>query len=296
MKKLLILLIFTISTMGFSQEKLDISNQAIKAYSEKRYKEAGDKFLLLYRLYKKEGIDSPEFKYNAAVSYMQIGNWEQASLLLEDLNNLGYSKNIEEPESFYENLIYAYYQSKQWKKGIEQAHIALSKFPDNESIAQLLASLYYESGDSENFKKILIQKINSGNANSSDCFNLGVLMGEENNFDEAKKYYLKAIDLDKENANAYFNLGALILSQEEAFVNVMNINLNDNSYENEAYQLFSEKRKEIHREALPYLEKAYKYDPENRNNIDVLMQIYASLGKEQKLLEFEKKYGKQTDD
>ena len=77
--------------------------------------------------------------------------------------------------------------------------------------------------------------------------------------------------------NARINIAASILAKEASIVEEMN-NLGMSKADTKKYDELSEKRKEIYREALPYLEKVMEMDPENKEAMRTSMNIYYQLG------------------
>lgn len=94
MKKILFFLFFSISLVTLGQE-LDISlinKQAIKAYNDKNYEEAGKKYLELSNYFLQSDIYfSNFFKYYSAISYQNAGLKEEALKLFSELVDQNYT-------------------------------------------------------------------------------------------------------------------------------------------------------------------------------------------------------------
>ena len=116
-------------------------------------------------------------------------------------------------------------------------------------------------------------------------FNLGVISFEQGKIDEARNNYEKAIELKEDYGDAYLNLAIVIMDQERAIVDEMNQNLSDF----DKYDELLEKQRGVHRQALPYLEKADKYS-RSVNTVQFLMNIYQTLEMDEKAVEFTNLY------
>ncbi|MRI64316.1 hypothetical protein EDM00_10010 [Ornithobacterium rhinotracheale] len=193
-------------------------------------------------------------------------------------------------EELFSNLTYAYYQTKDFEKGIKVAQAGLQKFPKNENMNNMLSAMYYESGDTLKFISDLQAKVDKNNANATDFYNLAKLMDDaKGDKAKVKEYYLKAIELDPNMSNAYLNLSLLIIEPEAEYVKQMNSNLGSSAKEKKIYAENAAKRKKLYQEALPYLEKAYKLDENNPSLIKVLQNTYDVLGQDEKFMEMKKK-------
>ncbi|MBV7441507.1 hypothetical protein KRX57_08740 [Weeksellaceae bacterium TAE3-ERU29] len=198
------------------------------------------------------------------------------------------SKSLE--EELYNYLVYGYYQTEDYEKGVEAAKKALEKFPNNDNINQLLSSMYYKSGNVDEFIGVLQRKVDSGTGTAVDYFNLGKILDDSNGEPEKiREYYEKAIELDPNMTNAYLNLSLFIIKPEMEYVEMMNKNRGSSAKEKKIYNENAAKRKALYQEALPHLEKAYNLEPKNITLIKVLQDTYDILGKDDKFLEMKKK-------
>lgn len=193
-------------------------------------------------------------------------------------------------EELFSNLTYAYYQLKDFDKGIKAAQAGLQKFPKNQNMNNMISAMYYESGDTDKFISDLQAKVDNNTANATDYYNLAKMMDDaQGDKAKVKEYYLKAIELDPNMSNAYLNLSLLIIEPEADYVKLMNSNLGSSAKEKKIYNENAAKRKKLYQEALPYLEKAYKLDENNPSLIKVLQNTYDVLGQDDKFMEMKKK-------
>ena len=198
------------------------------------------------------------------------------------------SKSLE--EELYNYLVYGYYQTEDYKKGIDAAQKALDKYPNNDNISQLLSSMYYKTGDVDQFVGVLQEKIDNGTATAVDYFNIAKILDDSNGDKEKiRQYYEKAIELDPNMTNAYLNLSLFIIKPEMEYVSIMNENRGSTAKEKKIYKENAAKRNALYQEALPHLEKAYNLQPDNITLIKVLQNAYDVLGKDDKFREMKEK-------
>lgn len=307
-----------------------VFEEANSAFQAKDYTKAYNKFLESYYISKALGNENQLFAYYSAVAALQTEEKAKAIDLLQKLADEGftgvqtrYIASLKETgqdasfpskaemdtqvklglytnprvettdsmeEELYNNLVFAYYSTEQFENGIEAAQKALNKFPNNESIDQMLSAMYYKSGNSDQFISDLKKKAESGKATASDYFNLAKMLDDSGaDKEEIKKYYKKSIELDPEYANSYLNLALVITEPEKEYVELMNANLGSSKKEQKIYNENAAKRKVLYDEALPYLEKAYQFSPDNVSLLKVLMNAYDVLGNDDKYMELKNK-------
>ena len=103
-------------------------------------------------------------------------------------------------------------------------------------------------------------------------------MEHESGIEEALPYFKKAVELAPESSKCLFDLGRYYYNQTVK-IQQENPNLSGKA--------LSAKVKPLYEQALPYLEKAYKVDPQNTDAKVALRNIYYQLGDEAKLNEIE---------
>lgn len=303
---------------------------ASEAINNKNYSLSGDKYMEAYYLKKALGDDSKLIKYFSGVSYLQIDKKEEAAEILQELLDEGFTgvqtqflanekksgeivsfsskkdmdlqmksglftnprvnKTESMEEDLYSNLTYAYYNLKEWEKGLKVAESGLKKFPENKNMSSLISSMYHNSGQSDKFVENLKEKVNSGNASAVDYFNLAKSVEDMGgNNDDVKKYYKKSIELDPDFDKSYINLAFNIISPEKGYVEKMNANLGTSSKEKKIYKENSDKRKALYQEALPFLEKAYQLKPDDEVLIKILTNTYEVIEDDDKYFKMRKK-------
>jgi tetratricopeptide (TPR) repeat protein len=114
-------------------------------------------------------------------------------------------------------------------------------------------------------------------------YNLGVIYGEQEEFEEAINYYKKSLKLDPNYSPAYLNLVGLILEGESALVDQMNeLATSTKRSDYEKYDKLKAEREELYASCLPYLEKLIEIDPKNLEALKTAKNIYYTVGNNQK--------------
>lgn len=186
------------------------------------------------------------------------------------------------------NITLIYIQQDEPEKALKAIEKAKEENPDDISIMQAEADLYYKMDKVDKYNEVMKEVVKMDPENPSLFYNLGVSSEQLGDKESAKEFYEKAIELDPEMVNAYINLAALTLSEERAIVEEMN-QLGNSKADNKKYQELGEKKKEYYEEALPYLEKASELDPENMDALQTRLNIYYQLGKDEEAEELQKK-------
>jgi tetratricopeptide (TPR) repeat protein len=89
------------------------------------------------------------------------------------------------------------------------------------------------------------------------------------------KYYKRAIELNPEYADAHNNMAVLILNKDQEIIEKMNV-LGNSAADNKKYDEYKLQRLEVYKEAIPYLETAFKIKP-NIFTAKTLMNIYSQI-------------------
>ncbi|MBZ9786659.1 tetratricopeptide repeat protein [Psychroflexus sp. CAK57W] len=186
------------------------------------------------------------------------------------------------------NVSLIYIQQDQPDKALVAIEKAKEENPDDISIMQAEADLYYKLGKVDKYDEVMKEVVKMDPENPSLYYNLGVASEQLGDKESAKEYYLKAIELNPEMVNAYINLAAITLSEERDIVEQMN-KLGNSRADNKKYQELNERKKQFYIDALPYLEKATELDPTNLDALQTKLNIYYQLGKNEKAKELKNK-------
>jgi len=287
------------------------------AYELKDYSVSSKNFENAYRVSTKDTL----YLYYAAVTASGVQEFDRALVLLEELDDLGYtgietefyavnketgeeevfqSKSMRDismkggnylkpgqriTESKQEEIvtsIASIYKSKgENEKALNAIFKARKANPEDLNLLISEANLHFQLGDNEKYKELLKEATLKDPNNPELQFNLGVMTQESGDFDLAKTYYDKAIELDPNYTNAQINMAAMILEKEKGLIKEMN-SLGSSSADNKRYDELKLQRAEIYKNSIPYLEAVMKTDPTNLNAAKTLMNIYSATGETEK--------------
>lgn len=142
------------------------------------------------------------------------------------------------------------------------------------------ANIYLKMDNKVRFREKMEEALKYRPNNPDLYFNIGVIYQEVDNFYKARLYYGKAIEVGPTYSSAYLNTAAVILIADDSLVQKMN-NLGATEADNKEYDRLVEKRNDMFREAIPYLEKAYDYGEEEAKN--TLNNIYSMLNMDKRV-------------
>ena len=111
-------------------------------------------------------------------------------------------------------------------------------------------------------------------------FNLGVGAANAGNAEKALGYYKKALEIDPNYAGANLNIAALMLGQDKEIIEQMN-SLGNTKADNKKYEELKDKRLQLYKDAIPYLEKATSGETPNIEAVRTLYNIHVQLGNDE---------------
>jgi len=267
-------------------------NKAVGAFEETQYLKARDGFMAAKEVNESYGGIDTLSTYYGGISAEYGGDTTTALNLYQSLIDAGYK----EP-NLYASVANIYKGLKQYDKGLEVCAKGLEMFPEDFNIIISETNLYLANGNSEMAIKDLQRALEKTKDNPTIYFAVGVQYNiisddttksetvRQESFLMAEKAYLDAIRLDSVYYDANYNLGALYVNKVASIVEKANaLPLGDPGYDplkKEADQMLLK--------AIPYLEKAASLNPEDKNALISLKEIYARLGMYEKLKDVDAK-------
>lgn len=220
-------------------------------------------------------------KYIIAVVARQAGDTDNAMKLHKEL----YDKGTEEAAIYagYSQLLFA---DGQEDEGLKVLSAGREKFPDNSDI--LFAEINYYIGKQQ--FDVLEQKLTAAIAQEPDNTGLYNALGnvymnlsQDSTMSQEKsddymassiKYFNEAISREEDNVDAVYSIGSLHFNRAVAKAQEMN-GLGTSKADQTRYDQLNNEINELFTEALPYFERAEKLDPNDRNTLIALKEIYA---------------------
>ena len=164
---------------------------------------------------------------------------------------------------------------------------ARADFPREQALIIEELNIYLIAGQFELAKENLMLAAEQDPTNEILWFSLGSVYDNLGMQDEAVDAYLKSLGIKADYFDANYNLGALYFNKAVQMVNEANDMWKPRMNKDEAAKQKSleEGGKAMFSTALPYLEKALEVEPNDRETLRSLRDIYARVGMDEKMLE-----------
>ncbi len=186
------------------------------------------------------------------------------------------------------NMTLIYVEQGNNEKASDLMKSARAENPNDISLMRTDANMSYKSGDLVRYNEILNEIIAADPSNPENYFSIAALVGEMGNKEKAVEYYEKVLQLNPNHEGALINISVLKLAEEDVLVEEMN-NLGNSAADFKRYDELKKQRESIYVKTLPYLEKAYKLNPNNTEVVRTLMNIYGTMGNDVKYQEMKAK-------
>lgn len=292
----------------------ELARRAIQASQKKEFKKAFDDFMRVYEIKKKPFISQLDTSmlYNGAVMAQNAKMYDTALDINKKLLKLGYkgvtfsavnkesgektvfpsrevmnqmvqSGRFKDPsvEGNVEPSLYQTTSSLALNQGDTAYYQKLvqegrEKYPDNAQLLRAELQILFDKKEYDKALGNLDQAIANEPENPDMYYNKGVILQTEmQRFEEALKSYKKTLELDSGYTDALYMTSIIYIDSANAVGDRMNDLPLD---EEEKYEKLKSRQKSIFEEALPYLERAYKANPEDPQVVKALRQVYRALG------------------
>ncbi len=172
-------------------------------------------------------------------------------------------------------------------KALTTLQNARGDFPREQALIIEELNIYLVAGEFERAKENLMLAAEQDPTNEILWFSLGSVYDNLGMQDEAVEAYMKSLAIKEDYFDANYNLGALYFNKAVQMVNDANDMWKPRMSKDEsAKQTEMEKGgKAMFSSALPYLESALDVDPDDRETLRSLRDIYARVGMDDKMLE-----------
>ncbi|MBI1267309.1 MAG: tetratricopeptide repeat protein [Cryomorphaceae bacterium] len=272
-------------TTGLGRVLSQSMNVAIENYNSQKYAEAANYFLLGDKT-TSAAFDSAYTQaiYNAALSFEKAGDIDNAVKYYNRCGELEYQ--VPEVYLFVANLLN---NNERTDEALEVLKGAREKYPRDKNLIIEELNIYLRRGNFEAAEANLKLACEQDPTNEVLYFSMGSVYDNLGKSDEAVSAYKKALELKSDYFDANYNLGALYFNQGVAKVNEAN---DVPPSQNKRYKILLEEATGIFNTALPYLESAHTANPEDKDTMRSLRDIYARIGKDDKMLEMKNKLEK----
>ena len=252
-------------------------NSAIASYQANDFVKTTDHFekkLLIDKspLFKSDATIDTAIYYNTGLAAMNAKLYTKAIVYFTDCTKYGYNGG-----SSYAQIIAAYQLLGTKEDTIKSVQImkeAFKKYPNEQSINVQLINYYIMTNKADSAISYLDKAIEKEKENSSFYLAKGVALDRLGRQDEAVEVYKKATEIKPENADAYYNIGVIYFNRGVKQFDVANaVPTNDQA----RYEVEKKKADDYFKDAVPYLEKAVKYNPTDTYILDQLKNLYYRL-------------------
>lgn len=290
----------------------DLVNSAVDDNNEKRFKEAGEKLYMSYKLSPKD----TSYLYYAASSAVNGGHYEQALKYYGELKDIGYdgsgivykATNAETGEvvemdkvqrdimiksgdftdpidektpskkaEIVKNMALIYTQLGQDDKALQAYKDARAQNPNDVNLLLNEANLQYKLGDKDKFKTLMAEAAAMAPDNPDLQYNIGVINMEQDNIPEARAAYKRTLEIDPGYVNAQLNLSTTYVNEGNGLIDEMN-SLGSSKADIDRYEELKKQKDDLFLEGATILEDALKTNPGNQGVLTQLKNIYGALG------------------
>ena len=259
-----------------------IVNQGVEMYNAEKFAEAYELFktanVLAGVLDQKDSLAV----FNAAISAEKAGKKEEAIAMYQIAADINY-----QAEDAITSIARLYKELGNDAKARETLKIGRERFPNNQAMIIDELNFYLASEKFQEAATNLELAIKNDPNNEILHFALGVAYENLGNVEKAMVSYQKALELKADYFDPDYNLGAMVYN-----VGVeLNNEANELDYRTKGKQIdaLNAKANTKFKEAVEFLEVAHKIDPNDKNTISSLTQIYVRLGMNEKYKEMKAK-------
>lgn len=220
-------------------------------------------------------------KYITAVVAGQAGDQAAALELFGEL----YEAEYDDP-NVYAGYAQSLIASGDEDKGLEVLTAGRERYSDNSDILFAEINYYITKQDFATLE----QKLQEAIAKEPDNIGLYTALGntymnlstdttateeqQEQYMEKSIAYYNDALEREPDNVDATYSIGSLYFNKAVALTNEMN-QLGTSKADQQRYDELNTEINELFEQALPYFVKAESMDPDDRNTLIALKEIYA---------------------
>ncbi|HET9570076.1 MAG TPA: tetratricopeptide repeat protein [Bacteroidales bacterium] len=192
-------------------------------------------------------------------------------------------KDTMDSKWIYSRLCDDYSQLKDTANMLRMFKLGTQKFPQESYYVRSLINYYINQNKMDEALTWINAAIDL-EPKGAVLWNVKGRLLETSNIEEAKKCYQQSIDLDPNFAEALGNMGRIYYNKAVEDLTAINTIRDDKKYKQEKAKL-----KSSFQLPLPYFEKAYQLNPNERDYVIALRGIYYNLDMDAKYQEMDKK-------
>ncbi len=205
--------------------------------------------------------------YNTALAAYESKQWDKAIQYLEELNAANFSSNIP-------HLLYTVHlETNDTMAAKNVLTKSIHQYEDNEDLILILVDLLFQTGDIEEAIKILDKASSDYPSKYIFPYTKGLIHQKTEQYEKAIIAYKESIRKNSEKLQTYVNIGTCYYNTG------VEIQMNARAItNNKAFREEKQRASEAFKSAVVWFEKAYDKDPDNKDVIRKLYQLYKVLG------------------
>ena len=258
----------------YSNLIIDYTNKGVECYNNNQFAEALEAFKRVLEIENSPiltaeapaKIDTAVI-FNAAMTAQKAENWAEAEKYYKEVLKYDYNAG-----QVYAMLSLVLQEQEKDAEALEVLHKGYELYPDNSYMLVQLINHYLFSGEPEKAEVYLDAAIKQDPNNASYYSAKGSLYEKMKDPVKAEEMYRKTLELDPKNFMAQYNLGNIKLSEVIEFHKKVQDIIDIDEYNKEMEKVF-----EGYASVIPYFEKALELDPDEKNTVATLKELYFKL-------------------
>lgn len=249
----------------------DYTNKAVEYYNAEDFKGALRAFKRVLEIENSEIVNATTVDtaviFNAGIAAQRAEEYAEAEALYKE--TLKYNYEPARTYAFLSNVLKA--QGKE-EEAVKYLHEGYEKFPNDTYMLVELINYYLLGGEPEKAEKFLDAAIEQDPNNASFYRAKGTLFEKMGETDKAAAMYEKALSVDPKDFVAQYNLGNLKLTEVIELHKKVNDLVDADEYNKGMEQVYAG-----YASVIPYFEKARVLNPEEKNTLTTLKELYFKL-------------------
>jgi tetratricopeptide (TPR) repeat protein len=273
---------------GLSQVQGVSMERALEQYNQQLYAEAAQGFDLSSQVSQHFSITDTTAIFNAALCYEKADAIDLAIARYQTCADLGYQ--IPNTYLFIAGLLR---KAGRTEDAIQVLQSARANYPREQAILIEELNIYLEAKDYQRAENNLIAATELDPTNEILWFSLGSVYDNLGKTAEAEAAYLQAIQVQPDYFDANYNLGAMFFNRAVQDINKANDLWSPRMTpaQKAEEKTLQDSAKASFEKAIPYLERAGEINPEDRDTLRSLRDIYTRMGNDAKVQEINARLG-----
>lgn len=270
--------------------RISYFNEATEHFNNKAYNESLSKFEKCIKYTFNNNIDDlyKNATYYAGYSASQLKNLQKAKLYYEKAISLQYNDPL-----IYEELALLHAEEKNDSLAFTILESGRKLFPENTQLRTTEINLYLAGNKFNQAEKLVNDYLQLDTTNIDVLLVAGTVYGKvaqtdttnkEGYFIKRKAVYEKILHVSPDNFTANYNMGITLYNRGVDLLDPQVYDLDIMTFHKLLEEVSS-----LFKEALPYVEKAAKLSPDNKNALIALQGIYYNINEKDKYEQIKQK-------